>query len=90
MSNIKSTGGGKPPPVSKVKGWARLIFAAMLIVLAVYLVPNVERLPLIGDRITALRESDIEVGAWYYDDVKKYFEAEKYIREARGLDYPQN
>ncbi|MFN2353449.1 MAG: hypothetical protein ABR512_02845 [Desulfopila sp.] len=88
MTNTQPGGDGKPSPPSLFRRWVRLIIAFLLIVLAVYLAPNLEKLPGVGDRIAALRESDIEVGAWYYDDVKKYFEAEKYIREKRGLDYP--
>lgn len=88
MSNTKPAVGGKPPSASLVRRWTRLIIAFLLIILAVYLAPNLEKLPGVGDRIATLRESDIEVGAWYYDDVEKYFEAEKYIREKRGLDYP--
>lgn len=90
MGNTKPAGDGKPSPDSLFRRWTRLIIAFLLIALAVYLAPGLEKLPGVGDRITMLRESDIEVGAWYYDDVKKYFEAEKYIREKRGLDYPLN
>ena len=90
VGNIKPAGDGKPSPESLFRRWARLIIAFLFIVLTVYLAPNLEKIPGVGDQITTLRESDIEVGAWYYDDVEKYFEAEKYIREKRGLDYPLN
>lgn len=90
MNQLKPAGDGKPSPVSLKKRWLRLLTAALLLILAVYLVPNVEKLPVIGQRIITLRESGIEVGAWYYDDVEKYFEAEQYIRDKRGLDYPSH
>jgi hypothetical protein len=43
----------------------------------------VERLPKVGKQVSVLRESGINVGAWYYDDVEEYFEAEEYIRYKR-------
>ncbi len=84
----QDTGAGQPSPVSLFRRWLRLLLALSLIALASYLVPELEKLPYLGQRITALRESGIDVGAWYYDDVEQYFEAERYIREKRGLDYP--
>jgi hypothetical protein len=55
------------------------VLAALL-----YLAPNLERLPGLGQRIQVLRESGINVGAWYYDDVEQYFEAEEYVRKKLG------
>lgn len=89
MTYNHNTGDGLPSPVSLFRRWLRLLLAFALIALASYLVPGVEKLPYVGPEIKALRESGIEVGAWYYDDVEQYFEAERYIREKRGLDYPK-
>ncbi|MFP4400224.1 MAG: hypothetical protein ACLFN6_05445 [Desulfonatronovibrio sp.] len=86
----KPAGDGPPSPASLTSRWLRLLLAAFLIILAIYLAPNLERIPYLGDRMITLRESGIDVGAWYYDDVEEYFEAERYIREKRGLDYPEN
>jgi hypothetical protein len=66
----------------------KLILIFALLAMGLALAPNLERLPVVGSRITDLRESGINVGAWYYDDVQEYFEAEQYVREKRGLDYP--
>ncbi|MFO8113060.1 MAG: hypothetical protein R6T92_11185 [Desulfosalsimonadaceae bacterium] len=84
----KETGDGPPSPAPLFIRWLKLVFASVLIAGGIYLAPNLERLPWIGQRIVVLRESGINVGAWYYDDVEQYFEAEQYIREKRGLDYP--
>lgn len=89
MSEASTTaGGGTSSPASLFRGWMRLILIFGLLAACLYLAPNLERLPIVGSRIAVLRESGIDVGAWYYDDVKEYFEAEAYIREKRGLDYP--
>ncbi len=66
----------------------KLILIFALLAMGLALAPNLERLPGVGARITDLRESGINVGAWYYDDVQEYFEAEAYIREKRGLNSP--
>jgi hypothetical protein len=38
----------------------------------------------VGKQVTALRESGIDVGAWYYDDVEQYFEAEEFMLRKRA------
>lgn len=67
----------------------KLLLVFILIAACARLAPNLERLPLIGSVISVLRKSGINVGAWYYDDVEEYFEAEKYIREKLHPDYPE-
>ncbi len=77
----KQTGGGEPSPVSFSRRLLRLAVAVSLLVAFIYLAPNLERLPVVGQTIQVLRESGIDTGAWYYDDVEEYFEAEEYVRE---------
>jgi hypothetical protein len=67
----------------------KLFFVFILILACMRLAPNLERLPWIGSSISALRKSGINVGAWYYDDVEEYFEAEQYVREKLHPDYPE-
>ncbi len=83
------TGGGPPPPVSPFRRWMKLLLVFIAIAACVRLAPHLERLPWIGSEISVLRKSGINVGAWYYDDVEEYFEAEKYIREKLHPEYPQ-
>ena len=87
MSNnntIKQTGDGKPSPVSLRKRMTRFIVAIFLVVMILYLAPNLERIPGgIGHTITVLRESGIDTGAWYWDDVDQCFEGMDFIREKR-------
>ncbi len=83
-ANSKQTGGADTPPVSLCRRWLRLAFAALLLLAFIYLAPNLERLPVLGSTIQTLRESGINVGAWYYDDVDQYFEAEEYVRDRLG------
>lgn len=87
MTNPQTARGGKPPRAPLSKGWLKLFLAALLIAACVYLSPNLENLPLVGSGITLLRESGINVGAWYYDDVEEYFEAERYMRERLHSDH---
>ena len=89
FTDQQPTGGGRPPPVSLFRRWMKLLLVFILIAVSVRLAHNLERLPLIGSAISDLRKSDIDVGAWYYDDVKEYFEAEKYVREKLHSDYPE-
>ena len=89
FTDRQPTGGGRPPPVSLFRRWMKLLLVFILIAVSVRLAHNLERLPLIGSAISDLRKSDIDVGAWYYDDVKEYFEAEKYVREKLHPNYPK-
>ncbi len=84
MTDKNQTGGGQPPPVSHFRRWMRLVLAFLLLAGFIYLAPNLERLPVVGQTIQTLRESGINVGAWYYDDVEEYFEAEKYVQDRLG------
>lgn len=88
MTSRQHPGEGNPSPGYAYKGWIRLGFITLLIVLATYLAPKMEKIPYVGDRITAIRLSGINAGAWYYDDVQECFEAAEYIRERRGLNHP--
>lgn len=83
----QQTGDGGPPPVCLKKRISRFLVAVILIVGFIYLAPNLERLPCsIGETITVLRESGIDVGAWYYDDVEECFEGMDFVREKRNLE----
>ena len=84
MTQHKHTGDGQPSPVSPLRRWLRLAGALVLLVAFIYFAPNLERLPGVGQSIQDLRESGINVGAWYYDDVEEYFEAEEYVRKRLG------
>lgn len=44
-----------------------------------------DRLPVIGPAVEAIRESDIDTGAFFYDSVKEVFEAEDYMRYRRYI-----
>jgi hypothetical protein len=63
--------------------WARFLLVMAVLAALIHLAPAVERLPKVGKQVSVLRESGINVGAWYYDDVEEYFEAEEYIRYKR-------
>ena len=82
-NNIKPAGDGKPSPVPFRKRLARFAVAVFLVAGFIYLAPNLERVPGIGQTITILRESGIDVGAWYWDDVEQCFEGMEFIREKR-------
>ena len=84
MTKHKHTGDGQPSPVSPYRRCLRLAVALSILAAFLYLAPNLERLPGLGQRIQVLRESGINVGAWYYDDVEQYFEAEEYVRKKLG------
>lgn len=84
MADIKQAGDGQPSPVSIFKRCLRLAVAILLLAGFIYLAPHLERLPGVGQTIQVLRESGIDVGAWYYDDVDEYFEAEEYVRDRLG------
>jgi hypothetical protein len=84
VTKYKNTGDGQPSPALPLRRWLRLAGALVLLAAFIYLAPNLERLPGIGQSIQDLRESGINVGAWYYDDVEQYFEAEEYVRKRLG------
>lgn len=84
MTQHQQTGDGQPSPVSLGRRWLRLAGALALLAAFIYFAPNLERLPGVGQPIKDLRESGINVGAWYYDDVEEYFEAEEYVRKRLG------
>lgn len=84
MTKHNHTGDGLPSPVSPLRRCLRLAIALSVLAALLYLAPNLERLPGLGQRIQVLRESGINVGAWYYDDVEQYFEAEEYVRKKLG------
>jgi hypothetical protein len=89
FTNKEHAGSGdKPPPAHLLKRWMLLFLAVLLIAGFVVIAPFLETLPLIGKPIQVLRESDIEVGAWYYDDVKEVAEAERFMRRALKHDSP--
>ena len=67
----------------------QLLLVVIAIAACVGLASHLERLPWIGSEISILRKSGINVGAWYYDDVEEYFEAEKYIRQKLHPEYPE-
>ena len=83
----RDTGDETAPPVSLPKRLVRFFAAVLLVAAFVYLAPELERLPgNIGQTITVLRESGIDVGAWYYDDVEECFEGMEFVREKRNLN----
>ncbi len=85
----KRAGDGQPSPAPLKKRLARLLVAVFLVVGFIYLAPNLERLPGgVGNTVTVLRESGIEVGAWYWDDVKQCFEGMDFVREKRETEAP--
>lgn len=86
MTKPKLAGDGQPSPVSLHRRLMRLLLAILLLAAFIYLAPNLERLPGVGRDIQVLRESGINVGAWYYDDVEEYFEAEEYVRKKLGKE----
>ena len=57
--------------------WVRFFVVIGVLIAAIYVAPVVERLPVVGKQVTVLRESGVNVGAWYYDNVEEYFEAEE-------------
>jgi hypothetical protein len=78
------TGDEIPSPVSLKKRLMRFMVVVFLVAGILYLAPNLERLPGgVGHTISVLRESGIEVGAWYWDDVDQCFEGMDFIREKR-------
>ena len=80
----KQPGGGQPSPVSIKKRWIRFFLAVFLVAGFVYLAPNLERLPGgVGHTISVIRESGIDTGAWYWDDVEQCFDGMEFIREKR-------
>jgi len=83
--------GDKTPSPAKLplaKRLMRLALAALLVTGFIYLAPNLERLPGgVGETITVIRESGIDTGAWYYDDVEQCFEGMDFVRERRALDH---
>ncbi|MFP4167931.1 MAG: hypothetical protein ACLFSY_03660 [Desulfonatronovibrionaceae bacterium] len=80
LDTKQDTGGGESPPVSLKKRWARLLLVVLILAAFIHFAPLVERLPWVGWQVTLLRESGTNVGAWYYDNVEEYFEAEEYMR----------
>lgn len=77
-----------PAKLPLAKRLMRLALAALLVTGFIYLAPNLERLPGgVGETITIIRESGIDTGAWYYDDVEQCFEGMDFVRERRGLDH---
>lgn len=84
MNRHKQAGDGQPSPASSLTPWLRLAAAIGLLAAFMAFAPKLERLPGVGQRIEVLRESGINVGAWYYDDVEEYFEAEEYVRKRLG------
>ena len=73
------------PPLAK--RLLRLALAVLLVTGFVYMAPNLERLPGgVGETITIIRESGIDTGAWYYDDVEQCFEGMDFVRERRGTE----
>ena len=73
------------PPLGK--RLLRLSLAVLLVTGFVYMAPNLERLPGgVGETITIIRESGIDTGAWYYDDVEQCFEGMDFVRERRGTE----
>ena len=84
LDNQHAGGGAKPPPASLLRGWMLLFLAFLLIAGFVIVSPRLEKLPLVGSTIEVLRESGIDVGAWYYDDVDEVSEAERFMRRTLG------
>ncbi len=80
-TDINKAGGPSLPPASRAVRWRRFIIAVVLLACFIWAAPMLERIPVVGEKIADLRESGINVGAWYYDDVEEYFEAEDYIRD---------
>jgi len=80
----KDAGDESQSPVSMIRRWTRLLIAVLALSALVHFAPAVERLPGVGKQVTALRESGIDVGAWYYDDVEQYFEAEEFMLRKRA------
>ncbi|MGM0646381.1 MAG: hypothetical protein ACQESV_08310 [Thermodesulfobacteriota bacterium] len=66
--------------ISRKTRWLRFLLVIGGLAVAIHFAPAVERLPLVGKQVTVLRESGVNVGAWYYDNVEEYFEAEEYIK----------
>jgi len=84
LNNQHAGGGTKPPPANLLRRWLVLLLSVLLIVGFAVIVPKVEQLPVVGSSIKTLRESGIDVGAWFYDDVDEVAEAADFMRRALG------
>jgi len=78
-------GGRKRPPGNFFQRWLAFIIGVLLLAGLVFTAPVLERLPGLGPRIEALRESGVETGAFWWADVPEVSEAERYIRQSRDL-----
>lgn len=82
-----TAGDGPPPPAPLKKRIIRLVIVVFLVAGFIYLAPNLEYLPGgVGHTITVIRESGIDTGAWYYDNVEECFEGMAFVKEKRGLE----
>ncbi len=83
----QTAGDERPSPAPLKKRIMRLAIAVFLVAGFIYLAPNLEYLPGgVGHTITVIRESGIDTGAWYYDNVEECFEGMDFVREKRGLE----
>lgn len=75
----KSWGGPDGPP-SPFRRWLWLMAFVLLIVVFVRLAPLSERIPLIGTQVKIMRDSGVEVGAFWWTDVPEVSEAERHFK----------
>ncbi|OGW45845.1 MAG: hypothetical protein A2078_10725 [Nitrospirae bacterium GWC2_57_9] len=81
MKNAEWSGPPGPPRI--LKKWAPLVLGIMTIILfVVWVAPALGELSLIRTAVTAIREENIEAGAYFYTDVEKVGEAELYLRDS--------
>lgn len=75
MSGLKSVQAGEAgsgsPPACFFYRWPAFIVGIFLLAALVFFAPKLENLPHLGPQITALRESEVETGAFFYTDVEK-------------------
>ncbi|ACV68507.1 hypothetical protein [Desulfohalobium retbaense] len=79
-TNCSSASACVTTTVTRRARWIRFLLVIFVLGTAIHYAPAVERLPFVGKQVTVLRESGVNVGAWYYDNVEEYFEAEEYIK----------
>jgi hypothetical protein len=78
--------GRETPPGNLFYRWLSFIVGIFLIAGLIFISPALERVPGIGPMIEALRESGVEVGAFWWADMPEVSEAERFIRQPGGFN----